>query len=124
MNEVENVLQPRKAVKRYRYKKLAGIILQFVTLHIFWLVLSGRYEIGYLALGVLAAAFITFLNHELLSFLWHTDKKGETQTRIVSVPERRPGGHGNGTDCTTSLARLAGVCRGRLNRAPARYRRH
>ena len=83
MNEVENVRQPRKAVKRYRYKKLAGLILQFVTLYIFWLVLSGRYEIEYLAFGVLAAAFIAFLNHELLSLLWHTDGKGETQARVV-----------------------------------------
>ncbi|HSW58503.1 MAG TPA: Na+/H+ antiporter subunit E [Dehalococcoidales bacterium] len=39
---------------------------EFVVLYIFWLVISGRFEIKYLVVGALAAGLVTFLTHDLL----------------------------------------------------------
>jgi multicomponent Na+:H+ antiporter subunit E len=62
---VSEVLQSQKAAKKYRHKRAGSIVLQFLALFIFWLILSGHYEIKYLSFGLLSAGLVTFLTNDL-----------------------------------------------------------
>lgn len=72
-----------KAKKQNWRRRLAGLALQFIILFVFWLVLSGRYEVKYISLGVLAAGLVTFLTNDLSHFLSHRGKKGEADTKFA-----------------------------------------
>ena len=72
-----------KATKRNWQRRLAGVALQFTTLFVFWLVLSGHYEVKYISLGVLAAGLVTFLTNDLSHFLSHRGKKEEKDTEFA-----------------------------------------
>ncbi|MFQ5683032.1 MAG: Na+/H+ antiporter subunit E [Candidatus Binatia bacterium] len=57
-------------------QKTGGLTLRFLLLYATWLVLSGRFQLKYLLLGVLSAGWVTFLTADLLHFE-HKVKKRE-----------------------------------------------
>jgi multicomponent Na+:H+ antiporter subunit E len=46
--------------------KWSARIIQFVALFAFWILLSGRFEIKYLVIGLFASGFVTYLTGDLL----------------------------------------------------------
>jgi multicomponent Na+:H+ antiporter subunit E len=48
--------------------KAGRLALQFSTLFVFWLVLSGKLELKYLIFGIASAAIVTFVTQDLLEF--------------------------------------------------------
>lgn len=78
MKKVRKAAQPSTATKGHRYPRLACIATQFVALLAFWLVLSGRYQASYLALGTLAAGLVTFLTYDLLYPRVYSEGRRET----------------------------------------------
>jgi len=44
----------------------AAIGIEFIILFIFWLVLSGQFQLKYLVIGICASALVTYLTHDLL----------------------------------------------------------
>ena len=65
----------RRAHQRKRWGRL---ILQFIALFVFWLILSGHYRAEFIVLGVLSAGLVTFLTHDLVSFVFERAPKEET----------------------------------------------
>lgn len=49
-----------------RRTKWMIIGLEFVVLYVFWILLSGRFEIKYLVIGLFAASITTWFTHDLL----------------------------------------------------------
>jgi multicomponent Na+:H+ antiporter subunit E len=49
-------------------EKAKKLGLQFAVLIVFWLVLSGKFELTYLIFGVASAALVTFVTQDLLEF--------------------------------------------------------
>jgi multicomponent Na+:H+ antiporter subunit E len=45
--------------------KLAAIGIEFVILYIFWIVLSGHFEIKWLVIGMVASGLVTYLTHDI-----------------------------------------------------------
>lgn len=70
---------------RNRQTRRLVITLEFVVLFVFWLILSGRYELKYLVTGLLAAAIVTALTNTFL----YSPGRGETgeaaDTRLLFV---------------------------------------
>lgn len=64
----------QKATKRYWHKRLASIALQFITLFVLWLILSGRYQAKYILLGVLSAGLVTFLTSDIFCSIFYHDE--------------------------------------------------
>jgi multicomponent Na+:H+ antiporter subunit E len=50
---------------RWKYKAVASVI-EFVLLFAFWVLISGRFQIKYLLIGVGASIVVTYLTHDLL----------------------------------------------------------
>lgn len=67
--------------KGQRPKRLATV-LQFIALFVFWLILSGHYQAKFIVLGALSAGLVTFLTHDLVSFVFHRDEKEKTDPRL------------------------------------------
>ena len=56
-----------KEAKAVRWRtKWTVIGIEFGILYIFWILLSGRYQIKYLLIGLAATAIVTYLTHDLL----------------------------------------------------------
>jgi multicomponent Na+:H+ antiporter subunit E len=56
-----------REVKRARWQaKFTAIIIEYVLLFLFWVLLSGRYQLKYLLIGAGACALVTYLTHDLL----------------------------------------------------------
>lgn len=62
---------------RVGHGKGAAIVLQFVVLFVFWLILSGRYELKYIIIGAFAAGVVTSLTNDLLYAPAARGSKGE-----------------------------------------------
>ena len=83
MKKVRDAFQPPKAAKRYWHRRLTSVALQFTVLFVFWLILSGHYEVKYISLGVLSAGLVTFLTNDLSYSLRHRGKKEKTNVRFA-----------------------------------------
>jgi multicomponent Na+:H+ antiporter subunit E len=46
--------------------KWTAIGIEFIVLFIFWVVLSGRFQLKYLIMGMVAAGLVTYLTHEFI----------------------------------------------------------
>ncbi|MFH1088091.1 MAG: Na+/H+ antiporter subunit E [Chloroflexota bacterium] len=76
---------PGKASNRSRHDTLVAAALEFVSLFAFWLVLSGKYQAGFVALGALCAGAVTILTHDLVSVVFEyarIDKAGPQLTLL------------------------------------------
>ncbi len=62
MNSIEPG-RDRSATRRLRWTVIG---IEFIIMFAFWLVLSGHFEIKFMAIGIGAAALVTFLTHDLL----------------------------------------------------------
>jgi multicomponent Na+:H+ antiporter subunit E len=60
-------------------KKPKRLTIQFAVLFAFWLILSGKFETKYLALGLLSSALVTFVTQDLL------EPKHRRRTAVPSV---------------------------------------
>jgi multicomponent Na+:H+ antiporter subunit E len=69
--------------KAHRQKSLGSLVLQFVALFIFWLILSGHYQAEFIVLGALAAGLVTFLTHDLVSFIFERNQKEKADPRLT-----------------------------------------
>lgn len=74
---------PKKATNRYRRERLTIVASEFITLFVFWLVLSGHYHAKFIVLGALSAGLVTFLTHDLVSFVFERDQKEKTDPRLT-----------------------------------------
>jgi len=71
-------IKRRKAKALYGLRTMPGIALQFGALFLFWLILSGHFQVEYIVLGVLSAGLVTFLTHDLLSSVFRHGEKQRT----------------------------------------------
>jgi multicomponent Na+:H+ antiporter subunit E len=87
-----DILNKEKAGGRTgRRVKWTVIAMEFITLYIFWILLSGRFQIKYLIIGAFAAGIVTYFTNDLIySF---SLKKGiiSTVPEIYSAAIRLPG---------------------------------
>ena len=83
MKKARDASQPREPTKRYGHKRLAVAVLQFTTLFVFWLILSGHYSVKYVSFGVLSAGLVTFLTNDLLYPLFGHGKRERTSARFT-----------------------------------------
>jgi multicomponent Na+:H+ antiporter subunit E len=56
-------------------EKAKKLGLQFAVLFVFWVALSGKFELTYLFFGLASAALVTFVTHDLLEFEETRQKK-------------------------------------------------
>jgi multicomponent Na+:H+ antiporter subunit E len=56
-----------KDVKLVRWQtKFTALVIEFILLFLFWVLLSGRYQVKYLLIGAGACALVTYFTHDLL----------------------------------------------------------
>lgn len=53
-----------------------SVIVTFVMMFIFWVIMSGKFDLFHLGMGLLASGLVTALSHDLL-FSGHTRKVGD-----------------------------------------------
>jgi len=53
-------------VEKQRTPKSLSRLVTFILLFLFWLLLSGHYDLFHLSLGILCCALVAFLSHDLL----------------------------------------------------------
>ena len=63
--------------------RLLSIVLQFVILFAFWLLLSGRYQVKYIVIGIISAALVTFLTNDLFYFALRRGEKLGIKSRQI-----------------------------------------
>ncbi|MBI2831333.1 MAG: Na+/H+ antiporter subunit E [Chloroflexi bacterium] len=56
----------KKVANRYRRERLTIVALEFIVLVLFWVILSGRFQVKYVTLGVISAGLVTFLTRDLV----------------------------------------------------------
>lgn len=68
----------------YWRSKLTIVIIQFLLLFLFWLVLSGHYDIKHIVIGIICSGLVTYLTHD---FLLHRSSSGKeleiTPKRVI-----------------------------------------
>lgn len=67
----------RLSDKRHWRKRLGSLVLQFITLFGTWLVLSGYHKVSFIILGAVSAGLVTFMTHDLVTFVFERDPKEE-----------------------------------------------
>ena len=60
------ILKIQEAKSARWQNKLTALGIEFVLLFLFWILLSGRYQLKYLLIGVGACAVVTYLTNDLL----------------------------------------------------------
>ncbi|MFC1962187.1 Na+/H+ antiporter subunit E [Chloroflexota bacterium] len=70
--------------KRCWQGRLPCILTEFALLFIFWLVLSGHFDITYVLLGVFSSALITILTNDLFSSLFTQGRQGQNNFLLSS----------------------------------------
>lgn len=70
----ENYQKDNSKESRYYRSKAALIILQFVSLFLFWLILSGTFHLEYVIIGLVCSGLVTLFTHE---FLLHRSRRGK-----------------------------------------------
>lgn len=77
----------RLAVKiRYRLGTVSGVALLFGALFVFWLILSGQYQLKYIISGIVTAALVTLLTYNLVFSVFQNDqRKGITSFTFSQV---------------------------------------
>ena len=88
MQETRSALRSRKTVKPH-WNRVANVALQFTILFLFWLILSGHYNITYISLGVLSAGLVTFLTNDLFYSLFNHSGKKVTSARLAFLQSWR-----------------------------------
>lgn len=78
--EAETVLERRKVKARYGLRIMSEIVLQFGALFIFWLILSGHFNLKYILLGVASAALVTLLSNDIFSAIFHYEEIEEVSS--------------------------------------------
>ena len=74
MKKAEDAFPRPKAKERRNYTRLAYLSIEFAILFAFWLILSGHYQIKYIAMGAFAAGLVTFLTSDLVYPATRLDK--------------------------------------------------
>lgn len=70
----------QKAANRYRRERLTIAVSEFIVLFVFWVILSGRFQVKYIVLGILSAGLVTFLTHDLVcSVFQHKEEKNSSR---------------------------------------------
>ena len=64
-------------------KRLFSMLLQFIVLFLFWLVLSGRFEVKYILLGVVSAGLVTYLTNDFFYAVLRHGERAESKIRPV-----------------------------------------
>lgn len=82
MEESKTDIPVAKSGRAHWHRRLATA-LQFTVLFVFWLILSGHYEVRFIVLGALSAGLVTFLTHDLVSFVFERDEKEKTDPRLT-----------------------------------------
>jgi multicomponent Na+:H+ antiporter subunit E len=73
----------RSGYQAHWRKNAVGLALQFLALFAFWLVLSGHFKAEFIVLGALSAGLVTFLTHDLVSFVFERDQKEKTNPLLT-----------------------------------------
>jgi multicomponent Na+:H+ antiporter subunit E len=76
-------LERRKVKARFGLRTMTGAVLQFSALLVFWLILSGHYQLKYILFGVVSAALVTFLTNDTFSDIFHHDEIGKNSGRLA-----------------------------------------
>jgi len=71
-----HTLRPPKGKKRGWHSRWVAIVLEFFALFLFWLALSGRFELRYIIIGAFAAAIVTALT---TGIVYANDETGDNQ---------------------------------------------
>jgi multicomponent Na+:H+ antiporter subunit E len=64
-------------------KRLFSMFLQFIILFLFWLVLSGRFEVKYILLGVVSAGLVTYLTNDFFYAVLRYGERTELKIRPI-----------------------------------------
>jgi multicomponent Na+:H+ antiporter subunit E len=64
----------KKANAKRQQIKWITIGIELIILYIFWILLSGRYQLKYLIIGAAAAALVTFFTHDFLYANYRPEK--------------------------------------------------
>ncbi len=64
-------------------KRLFSMLLQFVVLFLFWLILSGHFEIKYVLLGVASAGLVTYLTNDFFYAVLRYGERAELSIKTV-----------------------------------------
>jgi multicomponent Na+:H+ antiporter subunit E len=83
MKKAEDAFPRPKAKERRNYTRLAYLAIEFAILFAFWLVLSGHYQIRYIAMGAFAAGLVTFLTSDLVYPATRLDKGRAIPTSAI-----------------------------------------
>lgn len=68
------IISPKEAKLARWQTKITAIGIEYVLLFIFWILISGHYQLKYLLIGAGASALVTYLTHDLL----YTRHSGKT----------------------------------------------
>lgn len=74
---------PQKASNQCLREKLTVVASEFITLFVFWLVLSGHYQAKFIVLGALSAGLVTFLTHDLVSSVFEHAQREKTDFQLT-----------------------------------------
>jgi len=66
-----------------RQTRLISVVLQFVILLVFWLILSGHYDVMHISIGVGAAGLVTLLTNDLFHFALSHGESVEVKPGLV-----------------------------------------
>lgn len=72
----------QKSRNRYQRERMASAASEFVALFVFWLILSGHYQLKYILLGLVSAGLVTFLTNDILSGIFDHNDKGKAGIRL------------------------------------------
>lgn len=64
-------------------KRLFSLVLQFIVLFIFWLILSGHFEIKYVLFGAASAGLVTYLTNDFFYAVLRYGEQAELRVRPV-----------------------------------------
>jgi multicomponent Na+:H+ antiporter subunit E len=73
----------RPAERAMTVEKAKKLGLQFAVLFVFWVALSGKFELTYLFFGLASAALVTFVTHDLLEFEETRPKKKRSAVSLA-----------------------------------------
>lgn len=76
-----NTLRSEKTTGRH--KRLASVVLQFAILLAFWLILSGRFEVKEISIGIVSAALVTFITNDFFYWALRQGERAEPGTRLL-----------------------------------------